>query len=65
MKGLPHKPSIVMEGLTNFDHITLTDSVSLFAICWCLQSWWMDWQIRKTARPHARSAARPYIMKIK
>ena len=65
MKGLPHKPSIVMEGLTNFDHITLTDSVSLFATCWCLWSWRVAQKMQKTAQPHARSAARPCIIKIK
>ena len=31
MKGLVYKPFIVMEGLVNFDDITLTDSVSLLA----------------------------------
>lgn len=28
-----NKPSIIMEGFTNFDSITLNDSVSLFATC--------------------------------
>ena len=35
MKGLVYKPFIVMEGLTNYIKIALTDSVSLLAACWC------------------------------